>query len=60
MIDVKKEHRVMTLTLNRPEALNAANNAVFAGIRDGLLDAESDSSIAVVVITGAGRAFCAG
>ena len=60
MIDLKKEDRVMTLTLNRPEALNAANNAVYAGIRDGLLDAESDSSIAVVVITGAGRAFCAG
>ena len=60
MIDVKKEHRVMTLTLNRPDALNAMNNAAYAGIRDGLLDAESDSSIAVVVITGAGRAFCAG
>ena len=60
MIDVKKENRVMTLTLNRPEALNAANNAAYAGLRDGLLDAESDPNIAVVVITGAGRAFCAG
>ena len=60
MIDVKKENRVMTLTLNRPEALNAANNAAYSGIRDGLLDAESDSSIAVVVVTGTGRAFCAG
>ena len=60
MIDVKKEDRVMTLTINRPEALNAANNSVFEGIRDGLLDAESDSGIAVAVITGAGRAFCAG
>ena len=39
MIDVKIENRVMTLTLNRPEALNAANNATYAGIRDGLLDA---------------------
>ena len=60
MIDVKKENRVMTLTLNRPEALNAANNAAYSGIRDGLFDAESDSSIAVVVVTGTGRAFCAG
>ena len=60
MIVVKKNHRVMTLTLNRPDALNAANNATYAGIRDGLKDAESDSAIAVVVITGAGRAFCAG
>jgi enoyl-CoA hydratase/carnithine racemase len=60
MIDIKKENRVMTITLNRPEALNAANNAIYKGIRDGLLDAESDSSIAVVVLTGSGRAFCAG
>ena len=43
MIDVKKEDRVITLTINRPEALNAANNCVFAGIRDGLLEAEADS-----------------
>jgi enoyl-CoA hydratase/carnithine racemase len=60
MIDVTKENRVMTLTLNRPEALNAANNAVYGGLRDGLKDAESDPGIAVVVITGNGRAFCAG
>lgn len=60
MIDVKKEDRVMTLSINRPEALNAMNNAAYVGIREGLLGAESDSSVAVVVITGAGRAFCAG
>ena len=55
MIDVNKDDRVMTLTINRPEVLNAANNSVFEGIRDGLLDAESDEGIAVVVITGAGH-----
>jgi len=60
MIDIKKEGRVMTLTLNRPEALNAANNATYSGIRDGLDDAEADSNIAVIVVTGTGRAFCAG
>ena len=60
MIDIKKENRVMTITLNRPEALNAANNQTYAGIRDGLLAAEQDTGIAVVVITGTGRAFCAG
>ena len=60
MIDIKKENRVMTITLNRPEALNAANNAVYQGIREGLEEAESDAGIAVVVVTGAGRAFCAG
>jgi len=60
MIKIEKENRVMTITINRPDALNAANNAVYAGIRDGLVDAESDSEVAVVVITGAGKAFCAG
>ena len=60
MIDIQKESRVMTITLNRPEALNAANNATYSGIREALVDAESDSSIAVAIITGTGRAFCAG
>jgi enoyl-CoA hydratase/carnithine racemase len=60
MVKVENTGRVMTITLNRPEALNAANNAVYAGIRDGLKEAEADSSVAVVVITGAGKAFCAG
>jgi len=60
MVDVTKEKRVMTITLNRPEALNAANNATYKGIREALQDAECDQGIAVVVITGAGRAWCAG
>ncbi|MFP6583597.1 MAG: enoyl-CoA hydratase-related protein [Candidatus Hydrogenedentota bacterium] len=60
MLEVTKENRVMTITINRPEALNAANNAVYGGIRDNLLNAEADSEVAVVVITGKGRAFCAG
>ena len=60
MMEVHKEDRVMTLTINRPDVLNAVNNSVFAGLRDGLLEAESDPGIAVVVLTGAGRAFCAG
>ncbi|MCH7604215.1 MAG: enoyl-CoA hydratase/isomerase family protein, partial [Planctomycetes bacterium] len=60
MIDIEVSERVMTLTLNRPESLNAMNQAVYCGIRDRLQEAESDSSIAVVIVTGAGRAFCAG
>ncbi len=60
MIDVTRDKRVMTITLNRPEALNAANNAAYLGIREGLEEAESDPGIAVVVLTGTGRAFCAG
>lgn len=52
--------RVRTLTIERPEALNAMNNDVFVGLRDSLDAADADDSIAVVVVTGRGRAFCAG
>ncbi|MEL7156082.1 MAG: enoyl-CoA hydratase/isomerase family protein, partial [Actinomycetota bacterium] len=52
--------RVRTLTIDRPEQLNAMNNAVFAGIRDALDAAVDDDGVAVVVITGRGRAFSAG
>jgi enoyl-CoA hydratase/carnithine racemase len=52
--------RVRRLTLNRPEALNAFNNALFAAVRDALQKAEQDAGVAVVVLTGEGRAFSAG
>ena len=52
--------RVRVLRIDRPDALNAMNNAVFAAIRDALRDAEADNGVAVVVLTGNGRAFSAG
>ena len=48
------------LTLNRPEAMNAINPALLAGMADGLDRAEANGELAAVVITGAGRAFSAG
>ncbi len=54
------EGRIRTLTINRPDALNAMNNGVFTAIREALDAAADDEAIAVVVITGEGRAFCAG
>ena len=57
---VHDEARVRTLTLNRPDALNACNEAVYDALTDGLLDAAVDPGVAVVLLTGAGRAFCAG
>ena len=60
VLQVADNGRVRTLTINRPDALNAMNNAVFAAIRDGLSDAENAADIAVVIITGEGRAWCAG
>lgn len=57
---VADEARVRTLTLNRPEALNACNEALYDALTVGLLDAADDLAVAVVLLTGAGRAFCAG
>src|SRR5437868_12060906 len=51
---------VARITLNRPEKRNALNNAVIAGIKQGLREAAADESVRVVVITGAGKDFCSG
>lgn len=57
----EKKERVATIKLNRPEALNALNNALLREMHDALQDAEMDENICVIVITGAGdKAFCAG
>jgi len=48
------------LTLNRPEKLNAMNDALVAELAAALRTAESDRGVAVIVLAGAGRAFCAG
>ena len=51
---------IARLTLNRPEALNAMNNELMAELGAGLARVDADDSIRVVVLTGAGRGFCAG
>jgi 2-(1,2-epoxy-1,2-dihydrophenyl)acetyl-CoA isomerase len=51
---------VLTLTLNRPDALNALNREMTRALRDGVEAAARDRGVGVVIITGAGRAFCAG
>lgn len=48
------------LTLNRPEALNSVSVDVLDGLETALVQAERDLSVRALVITGAGRAFCAG
>lgn len=52
--------RVLLLTLNRPQARNALNNALLTQIADALEAAQQDSSIGAVVITGNERCFAAG
>jgi 2-(1,2-epoxy-1,2-dihydrophenyl)acetyl-CoA isomerase len=51
---------VARLTLNRPERLNAFNDAMHAELRDALAAVEADRTLRVLLLTGAGRGFCAG
>jgi enoyl-CoA hydratase/carnithine racemase len=60
LIAVVDGERVRTLTLNRPEALNAFNEALYDATTDALLEAAADPGVAVVVLTGSGRAFSTG
>lgn len=57
---ISDENRVRTLTLNRPDALNAFNEALYDATAEALDAAARDDAVAVVVITGTGRAFSAG
>jgi enoyl-CoA hydratase/carnithine racemase len=54
------EDGVATLTLNRPERLNAWNDAMAAELREAMQRCDEDDAVRAVVLTGAGRAFCAG
>lgn len=51
---------VRVLCLNRPDKRNALNNALTSALVEGLAAAEADDSVACVVLTGSGPAFCAG
>lgn len=59
-IAVTTSELVTTVTLNRPDKLNAFGGTMREDLLDALRVAESETSCRVVVITGAGRAFCAG
>src|SRR5438132_10963270 len=54
------EGGVLTLTLNRPEALNALTKEMTGALRDGIQAAARNREVGAVIVTGAGRAFCAG
>ena len=60
VLAVTDAERVRTLTLDRPDALNAFNEELYDATAEALLAAADDDSVAVVVLTGAGRAFSAG
>ncbi|MFG2017972.1 enoyl-CoA hydratase/isomerase family protein [Actinomadura geliboluensis] len=57
---VEDADRVRTITLNRPAALNAFNEALYDALTEALQDAAEDPAVAVVLLTGGGRAFSSG
>ena len=58
LFDVKD--RIATITLNRPDALNATTDALYTELSDVLGKAAADPDVSCVILTGAGRGFCAG
>lgn len=60
LVQIDDANGIRTLTLNRPEALNAFNEALYDATTVALRAADEDPTVAVVLLTGAGRAFSAG
>jgi len=56
----ERRGRVMVITLNRPEAMNAINGALSEGLRSAVQELDSDSGLTAGVVTGAGKGFCSG
>jgi enoyl-CoA hydratase/carnithine racemase len=54
------EDRVATITLNRPDKLNAWTPAMQEQLREAVMRAQADDAVRAIVLTGAGRGFCAG
>ena len=59
-VQTETRNRVALITLNRPDKLNAFNDAQYDALAAALRDAATDPNVACAVITGAGRAFTAG
>src|SRR5436305_10242409 len=58
-VETRRDGTVLTVTLNRPDVLNAVNRAVHEGLWAAFKEAAADD-VRAVVITGAGRGFCVG
>jgi enoyl-CoA hydratase/carnithine racemase len=57
---VERDGHVATITLNRPERLNAITGSMLDALSKALVELDDDSDIRAIILTGAGRGFCAG
>jgi len=60
VVDLAVNGNIATITINRPEAMNALNEAMFSQLADRFAEAEANPDVAGIVIEGAGKAFVAG
>ncbi|NNL65128.1 MAG: enoyl-CoA hydratase/isomerase family protein [Myxococcales bacterium] len=62
MPDILFEHKdhVTTVTLNRPDRLNAISGEMLTRLSEGLIECDQDPEVRVLLLTGAGRGFCSG
>jgi enoyl-CoA hydratase len=60
LIAVERDANIAVVTLNRPEKLNALSRALMKALVSAFRELKSDREIAAVILTGAGKAFCAG
>jgi enoyl-CoA hydratase len=60
VLRIEKSDGIATLTLNRPEARNALNRALRDALRSAFAELARDEAVGAVILTGAGKAFCAG
>ena len=57
---VDRSDHVLTITLNRPDRLNAISGPMLSALSSTLMEANTDGDVRVIILTGNGRGFCAG
>lgn len=60
VVDYEKDGRIARVTLNRPEVMNAINDELPVELAEAVARADADPGVHVIVLSGRGRAFCAG
>lgn len=60
VLKVEKKNNISYMTMNRPDKLNALSTDLNVSLVDALRDAEEDSEIKAIILTGEGRSYCAG